>query len=153
MRSIVRVGSKRKRAEADQAMVVGHAGELSSRVELIQALIPLGLEAVNELLQQEVTALAGVRYQRGGGLPGPQKQRHYTVGCRENVSTRCGRFGFTVVNSLSANPAMLRTRPIQRPALFGGAPLTRPSNRCAQRAARSARPDRGSRRGSPRDAG
>jgi len=35
--------------------------ELDSRVELIQALIPLGLEAVNDLLQQEVTALAGQR--------------------------------------------------------------------------------------------
>jgi len=43
---------------------------LDSRVELIQALIPLGLEAVRELLQQEVTALAGTRYQRGGGVPG-----------------------------------------------------------------------------------
>jgi transposase-like protein len=39
-------------------------------VELIQALIPLGLEAVNELLQQEVTALAGARYQRRGGVLG-----------------------------------------------------------------------------------
>jgi transposase-like protein len=44
--------------------------ELNGRVELIQALIPLGLKAVNELLQHEVTALAGPRYQRGGGLPG-----------------------------------------------------------------------------------
>jgi hypothetical protein len=43
---------------------------LDSRVELIQALIPLGLEAVQELLAQEVTALAGARYQRGGGVPG-----------------------------------------------------------------------------------
>jgi transposase-like protein len=41
-----------------------------SRVELIQALIPLGLEAVNELLQQEVTALAGQRYRHGDGQPG-----------------------------------------------------------------------------------
>lgn len=40
------------------------------RVELIQALIPLGLKAVHELLQQEVTALAGARYQRPGGVPG-----------------------------------------------------------------------------------
>jgi transposase-like protein len=43
---------------------------LDSRVELIQALIPLGLEAVNELLQQEVTALAGPRFQRHGGVAG-----------------------------------------------------------------------------------
>jgi hypothetical protein len=34
---------------------------LHNRVELIQALIPPGLEAVNELLQQELTALAGAR--------------------------------------------------------------------------------------------
>jgi putative transposase len=39
-------------------------------VELIQALILLGLEAVNDLLQQEVTALAGSRYQRSDGVPG-----------------------------------------------------------------------------------
>jgi len=43
---------------------------LDARVELIQALIPLGLEAVQELLAQEVTVLAGARYQRGGGVPG-----------------------------------------------------------------------------------
>jgi transposase-like protein len=39
-------------------------------VELIQALIPLGLEAVQEMLQQEVTVLAGERYTRGGGHAG-----------------------------------------------------------------------------------
>jgi hypothetical protein len=32
---------------------------LNSRVELIQALIPLGLGAVSDVLQQEVTELAG----------------------------------------------------------------------------------------------
>ena len=41
---------------------------LDSRVELIQALIPLGLEAVNDLLQQEVTALVGERYSRHGAV-------------------------------------------------------------------------------------
>jgi transposase-like protein len=44
--------------------------ELDSRVEVIQALIPLGLEAVNDLLQQEVTALAGQRYSRADGQRG-----------------------------------------------------------------------------------
>ena len=43
---------------------------LDSRVELIQALIPRGLEAVQELLPQEVPAWAGARYQREGGGPG-----------------------------------------------------------------------------------
>jgi transposase-like protein len=37
---------------------------------MIQALIPLGLEAVNDLLQEEVAVLAGGRYSRAGGLPG-----------------------------------------------------------------------------------
>ena len=48
-------------------------------IALIQALIPLGLDAVSALLQEEVTRLAGPRYQRKeadqahrrwGGQPG-----------------------------------------------------------------------------------
>ncbi len=74
MRSIVRVGSRNKQAGGGG----GRAGKtaeaeldaLDSRVELIQALIPLGLEAVNELLQHEVRALAGERYRHGSGQPG-----------------------------------------------------------------------------------
>jgi transposase-like protein len=38
-------------------------------VAMIQALIPLGLEAVEEALQQEVTRLAGLRYVHGDGHP------------------------------------------------------------------------------------
>jgi transposase-like protein len=38
-------------------------------LELIQALIPLGLRAVEEALQQEVTALAGPRYARHDAQP------------------------------------------------------------------------------------
>ena len=37
---------------------------------MMQALIPLGLRAVDEALQQEVTALAGVRYAHQDGAPG-----------------------------------------------------------------------------------
>jgi hypothetical protein len=37
---------------------------------LIQALIPLGLRAVEEAPQQEVVALAGARSARDGGAPG-----------------------------------------------------------------------------------
>lgn len=66
MRSIVGIGGKGKRADGAAAGLSG----LDARVELIQALIPLGLEAVQELLQQEVTALAGGRSQRGAGVPG-----------------------------------------------------------------------------------
>ena len=39
-------------------------------VAMIQALIPLGLRAVNEALQQEVTAFAGARYAHHDGQPG-----------------------------------------------------------------------------------
>jgi transposase-like protein len=74
MKSIVRVGDKGKRGgvEVTEAVAAAEAEveRLDSRVEMIQALIPLGLEAVNELLQQEVTALAGDRYRHGGGQPG-----------------------------------------------------------------------------------
>ncbi len=41
-----------------------------SLIALIQALIPLGLQAVPEALEKEVTALAGTRYSRTGGQPG-----------------------------------------------------------------------------------
>ncbi len=38
--------------------------ELDSRVAMIQALIPIGLEAVDDVLQQQVLELAGARYNR-----------------------------------------------------------------------------------------
>ena len=85
--------------------------ELDAKVELIRALVPLGLLHVQELLDQEVTALAGARYarkdesvegRRHGSNPG-------TVGRRGNVcrfvcpafatslprdpTRRCGRSG------------------------------------------------------------
>ena len=40
------------------------ADDLDVRLALIQELIPIGLMAVNDLLQQEVTTLAGTRYSR-----------------------------------------------------------------------------------------
>lgn len=69
MRSIVRVGAGSKGKS-------GRAGEVAvppapdARVELIQALIPVALDAVNDVLQEEVTGLAGERYRRGGGQAG-----------------------------------------------------------------------------------
>ena len=71
-KSVVRIGRRGKGVES--VAVRGHEGreanllELDTRVELIQALIPIGLEAVNEVLQQEVRRLAGERYSREGGL-------------------------------------------------------------------------------------
>ena len=40
---------------------------VETRVALIQALIPIALQSVNELLQQEVEELVGPRYGRGKG--------------------------------------------------------------------------------------
>ena len=46
------------------------AEDLGTEVALIQALIPLGLEAVHDVLRREVEELAGARYARSGGRPG-----------------------------------------------------------------------------------
>lgn len=46
------------------------AMELDAKAELIKALIPLGLMAVAQTLEAEVTELAGERYRREGGRPG-----------------------------------------------------------------------------------
>jgi len=43
--------------------------EIDTKVALIQALIPLGLQAVAETLEAEVVTLAGTRYGRTGGRP------------------------------------------------------------------------------------
>ena len=73
-KSVVRIGRRGKSAEsrAEDALKGRSPGltELDTRVELIQALIPLGLEAVSEILQQEVGQLVGERYSREGGTPG-----------------------------------------------------------------------------------
>ncbi len=45
------------------------ARDVDARVEMIQALIPLGLFAVSEALEEEVVRLAGARYSRTGGRP------------------------------------------------------------------------------------
>ncbi|MCH9033068.1 MAG: transposase [Planctomycetes bacterium] len=69
MKSVVRIGANRKgrRKDLDEAMT-GDRPQIDARAELIQALIPIGLEAVNDLLQQEVVSLVGARYSRSGGV-------------------------------------------------------------------------------------
>ena len=46
----------------DEVMKLREIADIDVRVALIQALIPVGLEAVNKQLQKEVTILAGERY-------------------------------------------------------------------------------------------
>ena len=73
-KSVVRIGRRGKRVESAKASEregrTAKLPALDARVELIQAVIPIGLEAVGELLQQEVCQLAGERYSRDGGLAG-----------------------------------------------------------------------------------
>jgi transposase-like protein len=72
-KSFVRIGGRGKgRGRAGKAggEVERELRELDPRVAMIQALIPLGLKAVQELLQEEVSQLAGARYRREGGQPG-----------------------------------------------------------------------------------
>ena len=69
---ILRIGRdvKSKRARARDVMVLDlDALRVDTRVELIKALIPLGLMHVREELEREVERLAGRRYERDG-MPG-----------------------------------------------------------------------------------
>ena len=63
-------GKRRRRAAGGSAQVREELLALDTRVAMIQALVPLGLKAVNDVLQEEVTQLAGARYSRQGGLLG-----------------------------------------------------------------------------------
>ncbi len=67
MATVLRVGKCVKVAEGSRADL---PEDLNVRVALIQALIPLGLEAVVELLQQDVQTLVGPPYARGQRPPG-----------------------------------------------------------------------------------
>ena len=42
--------------------------DMDTKVALIQSLVPLGLMAINDMLQREVTELAGNRHQRDSAL-------------------------------------------------------------------------------------
>ena len=69
MSSVLRSVRKRKKGRTLGAVAVidreGYAElEVDAKVELIRSLIPLGLMHIEELLDEEVTALAGERYAR-----------------------------------------------------------------------------------------
>ena len=73
MRSVVQVSARRKPRDVSREKLsqvpVGEAAR-SERLRFIQALIPIGLEAVAAELAREVEELAGPRYSRQGGLEG-----------------------------------------------------------------------------------
>jgi len=69
MRSIARKRRKWKvvsrRKQMQDMMALSEIDDIDVKVSLIQALIPVGLEAVNRQLQKEVTILAGEKHRHG----------------------------------------------------------------------------------------
>jgi transposase-like protein len=63
MRSVIEVGQNGKKK---REKYIKMTEEINSRIEVIQMLIPIGLQAVNDVLQWEVTQLVGKRYERPG---------------------------------------------------------------------------------------
>ena len=78
MKRIFRIREQGKVKEVGRRALATVPGtdQLESNVALIQALIPLGLQAVAEVLEEEVIALAGERYRRVGGQPGVVRWSH-----------------------------------------------------------------------------
>jgi transposase InsO family protein len=69
MKTVIRIGNRVKPThEKGLEQIPGM--EIDAKVELIQALIPLGLMHVVEELKKEVAQLAGPRHSREQGLPG-----------------------------------------------------------------------------------
>lgn len=70
MKKVLQINNKGKVKKARVERVVDlqryGALEMDSKIALIQALIPVGLMHIEELLQQEVVGLAGGRYKRNG---------------------------------------------------------------------------------------
>jgi putative transposase len=64
MPKVLRISKERKVEEVSPGVALG---DWDVRAELLQTLIPLGLEAARALFQDEVTALAGPRYARYDG--------------------------------------------------------------------------------------
>ena len=97
MRKVLRIGAKRKSKSKTHEKVISE--DFNTRIEMIQALIPIGLMAVAEQLEEEVVRLTGERYSRQGGLPG-----HYRWGSQPTsiyLSDQKVRIGVTRVrNSL-----------------------------------------------------
>lgn len=72
MKRVMRIqGQGKVKDVSDNALATMPAlEELDTKIALIQALIPLGLQAVAETLTEEVRMLTGAWYQRNGGRPG-----------------------------------------------------------------------------------
>lgn len=72
MRNVIRITTEGKIRPVRRRMLgaIPAVDDQASLVALIQAVIPWGLQAVGDVLEAEVTKLAGERYCRTGGQPG-----------------------------------------------------------------------------------
>ena len=75
MRSVLKVKGNGKIKEVNREGVRAPGGSvvdvnLDLRIEMIQALIPLALNEVNTMLQEDLERLTGKKYRREGGQPG-----------------------------------------------------------------------------------
>ncbi len=70
MKKVLQINGKGKvkKARVEKVMDLQRYGalEMDSKIALIQALIPVGLMHIEDVLEQEVVALAGERYKRNG---------------------------------------------------------------------------------------
>ncbi len=97
MRTIVKREEKGKRMRKRGIVQIEGSkewGDINAKVALIQTLIPLGLKAVAEALEEEVVVLAGERYQRVGRQPGYARwtaQRGWVYMAGQKLSVRVPR--------------------------------------------------------------
>ena len=113
MRKIIRIGSKGKEKLTNEESFLSR--NLETRVALIQALIPVGLERVAEDLEREVEYLAGRKHSRTEGLPG-----HHRWGRQPRSiylsDQKIGIMAPRVRNSFKKEEAILKTlQLLQRP--------------------------------------
>ena len=71
MPSVIRITAQGKAKDRGAREATEHVDltDLNTMIPLIQALIPLGLQAFAEVMQAEVAQFAGARYSRTGGQP------------------------------------------------------------------------------------
>jgi putative transposase len=72
-KKVLRIGAEGKSKLTSKEKYL--TGDIETKIEMIQALIPIGLMAVGEQLEKEVEELAGVKYSHQGGISG-----HYRWG-------------------------------------------------------------------------
>ena len=122
MKTVKNVGKRIKQKEALVEKLKQENPELMAKIALIQTLIPMGLKAVEETLQAEVTALAGPRYHnrsselgRQGSNPGSvfvydqkvqvpvPRVQHKVTGEEIGLSTYAAFQQPTTIDALSLN--------------------------------------------------